>query len=616
MNLRMFFLLIFALTGMNMHAHSQVKFTASAKNTVSVGERFNLSFTVNANASNFQAPGFTDFRVLSGPNRSQSSSTQIINGNVTTTLNITYSYVLEAIKEGDYIISPAVLRVDGTDYTSNPVQIKVVASASAARQGSAPAGQAGQAASSGSRDIFLRAVPNKTNPYQGEQVVVTYKLYTKISVTNYSIDRLPAFQGFWSENVPAPSGNIQGTTEWVDGQQYSVYDLRQIILFPQRSGSLRLEPLEMEVMVRRMVQSQRGGGGLFEEFFGPGMFSSMQSSKETLRSNAITIEAKPLPAQNRPASFSGLVGQFNISSKLDRNTLAANDAANLSISLSGKGNIKMIEKPQINFPANLEVYDPKVADNTSNTAAGMSGSRTFEYLMIPRTGGTFDIPEIEIAYFDPASSRYHILKTPAYQLEVSKPEGMAAESFNSGVSQEDIQVIGSDVRFIITRPFKLMPLHKVFFGSTLFIILIILPVLLFGVFVIVWRRHLKIHSNTALLRNRKADRIAQKRLKTAGLLMKQNNEQGFYNEISKALWGYLSDKLNIPTAQLSSESVQQAFESKEIDPNLAADLLKILDNCEFARFAPGKPEEKMDSIYQSSLNLIRNVEKSIKNISL
>lgn len=613
MNLKNLLFIFLALWGIQVTAKDDIRFTASSKPTVAVGERFNLTFTVNAKGSNFRAPGFTDFRLISGPFQSQSSSTQIINGDYTQSVTISYTYVLEALKEGEFTIAPAVIRIDGKDYTSNQVKITVTASGAGYRQGSqdSQGGRSGAQASGGSREIFLKAVANKTNPYQGEQVIVTYKLYTRVQVLNYNIEKLPSFEGFWSENINSNRDNIQGTTEWVDGVQYNVYDLRQIVLFPQKSGSLTLAPLDMDVTVRRVVQGQRGGG-MLDEFFGPSFFSTAQAQKESLKSNALIIEAKALPAQNRPSSFNGLVGNYSIKSGIDREALAANDAVNLSFTISGKGNIKMIEAPSINFPPNLEVYDPKINDNISASASGISGSRAFEYLIIPRTGGEYELPETEIAYFDPSSSSYHILKIPSYKLQVSKAEGEAGETYSSAVAQEDVQFIGSDVRFVITKAFNLKPIGSVFFASPLFFLLLLIPLILFALFIILWRRRIKLHSDTALLRNRKADRIAQKRLKTAKNLMDKNDEPGFYAEISKALWGYISDKLNIPTSRLSSGSVQQAFEDQKLDTAQAADFLKILDNCEFARFAPGKPEEKMDSVFQGSLQLIRNIEKNLK----
>lgn len=600
-------ILAFLLTAVSVSRAEDVNFTASAPAEVAVGERFRLTFQVNKRPSEFNAPDFSGFRVLSGPSQSSSTSMQIINGQTTRTESFSYSYVLEAQEEGRFTIQPASITYEGQNYRSNSVNVRVSAATSSApgtatQPGTTTPSQPGQA---DARDIFIRATASTTQPFQGEQVIVSYNLYTRVSVNQYSIDKLPSYRGFWSETLSAPS-QPQTRTEVIDGETYRVAEIRKVALFPQRSGQISIEPMEMDVVVS--LPGQRRRQSLFDEFFGGSPFDQ-RSVRQTLKSNTLTLNVKPLPVQNRPAAFSGMVGSdFTIQATVTPQELQPNDAANLKVSISGRGNIRMLEKPAFQFPANLEVFDPNVIDDIRNTAAGVGGSRSFDYVMIPRTGGEFVIPPFSFVYFDPQRQQYITRETPEFVLTAEGDAG------SPGVAaREDIRTLARDIRHIHTNPIALVPKGMGFYGSKLFYVFLLSPFALFLFFIIYWREQIRLQSNQQLLRNRKAEKMARKRLKTARKFLQNKQETEFYDEIFRALWGYLSDKLSIPVSILNKETVHGAFKSQKVSEELSHNFLSALDECEFARFAPGPKEDKMADIYQKALETIVTIEKDLRS---
>jgi hypothetical protein len=587
-----------------------VSFTTSAPSNVAVGERFRVAFQVNARPTHFNPPAFTGFRVLSGPNQSTSTSMQMINGRTTQTTTITYTYILEAVSEGNYTISAAQVTVDGNTYSSNPVTINV-GSATTPPPGQttpAPGTQQPQERAS-AQDLFIRATTSKTNPYQGEQVIVTYNIYTRVSVQQYSTEKIPSYQGFWSENITA-SGQPQVRTELINGETYRVAEIRRVALFPQRSGELTIEPLEVDAVVN--LPGQRRSRSLFDDFFGGSPFDTGRQVRQTIRSNAITMNVRSLPAQNRPSAFKGTVGSnFEVQATLNANEIRVNDAVNLRISISGNGNMRMIDKPVINFPANLEVFDPNVSDNIRTSPSGISGSRNFEYILIPRTAGEFIIPPFIFAYFDPAQQSYIIRETPEFVIQVTDEAGIDGAP-SAMPSREDVRLLDTDIRFIKTSPISFVSTGQIFYRSNLFWLLVVLPILLFAFFLIYWRNQIRLRSNTQLMKTRKAEKLARKRLKLARKYLQSRSENEFYDEIFRALWGYLSDKLAIPVSILNKETVAGAFKAKKVPEELSQSFLNTLNDCEFARFAPGAKEDKMDEIYQKALGTIVTIEKDLR----
>ncbi len=585
----------------------EVEFTASAPSEVAAGERFRLTYQVNARPTDFRAPDINGFRILSGPSQSSSTSMQMINGRTTVTESFSYTFVLQASEEGTFTIAPARITVDGENYQSNSLTVRV-------RQGTAPssASQAqstpGQDSQASSRDLFIRATANTLTPYQGQQVIVSYNLYTRVTVNQYSIDRLPSYRGFWTENITA-QGQPQTRTEVIDGQTYRVAEIYRVAIFPQRSGELTVDPLQSELVISLPSQRRQS---LIDEFFSGSPFGGRQV-RQTVESNAVTLDVKALPAQNRPATFSGMVGtDFDVDASINQTELKANDAVNLTIAITGSGNMRMLEEPAINFPANLEVFDPNISDNIRNTTSGISGTRTYDYVMIPRTGGEFVIPEAEFVYFDPQTARYVRKPFGEFVLQVSGEPGLAGTTPGT-VSQEEIQLLGTDIRFIRTDNIVLYPAGSAFYGSTLFWLLILMPFLLFAFFVVYLRNQIKLQGNQELLRNKKADKLARKRLKKAKTFLDKKQENDFYDEIFRALWGYLSDKLSIPVSILNKENVEGAFKTKKVPRELSDSFIATLNDCEYARFAPGEKEDRMAEIYKKALNTIITIEKDLRN---
>ncbi len=588
---------------------STIEFKASAPEQVAVGEGFRLVFSLNARPSDFQPPSFDGFRVVSGPSQSSSSSTQIINNQVTTTISFSYSYILEATREGILKIPGAITTVDGEQYTSNPLEIRVEGQTDPSASPGRPREQTLRPEGPAADDLFVRVQASNTSPYQSEQVILSYKIYTRVPVTQFSIERLPSFQGLWTENI-TPSGQPSASTEVIDGVSYNVAEIRRMAIFPQRSGKIILEPLEVECLVR--VRGQQRRGGLFEEFFGSSPFGSFETVEKTIRSNRLELEVKPLPSQNRPADFKGMVGDFDLGATLEPAELAINDAANLVVTVQGKGNMRMLEKPRVQLPPNLEAFDPNISDNIRSGRNGISGSRTFDFLLIPRTGGEFEIPPITMSFFDPAKETYVSRRAGPFTLKVSG-ETPSIAGTPGVLAQEDAQYLSRDIRFIYTRPFELQPIGFMFYKSTLFYVLFILPLALFVLLLIFWRRQIRLQRDTALMKNKRAQKLAKKRLRKAGSLLKDKEESLFYEEIFRTLWGYISDKLNMPVSNLNKANVASAFKKQKVRDELAAEFLKALDDCEYARFAPGSAEMRMEETFEKAYNTIVTIEKELRN---
>jgi hypothetical protein len=590
-----------------------IEFTASAKEVVEAGDQFRLIYSVNGQASGFRTPSIKGFSVVSGPNQSQSSRMQIVNGQVSQSVEYTFTYILQASSEGTYTIPPASVNVAGKTYQSNSVTIKVVKGNTqpqqqGTQQGSAPSGEIT------AKDLFVRAVASKTNPYQGEQIIVTYKIYTRVPVSEYSVTRTPSTAGFWLQDLLKDSKKLNQFRETIDGQEYVVAEIKKDALFAQKSGTLTIDPLEMDVLaqIQLKVAKRNFNDPFFDSFFNDSFLgNTYQNVKKTIRSNELKINVKPLPENSRPKEFTGGVGDFNVTASIDREQLKANEALTLRFSISGKGNIKLVEKPAIVFPPDFEVYDPRTNDNIVASANGVSGTRNYEYLLIPRNPGKYKIKPITFSYFDLSSQSYKNITTQGFEIDVAKGDGRQGEIVAS-TDKEDFKYIGSDIRYIKTGQIKISPVNDYLFGSMLFLIWVIAIPVLFILFVIIWRKELKKRSNIAFMRNKKATGIARKRLKSAERFMKQNKPDEFWSEASNALWGYMSDKFNIPRSALSMDSVNGALRSKGVKDELISNFIEVLNRCEFARFAPGNKTQAMDEIYKQSIEVITRTEDELK----
>lgn len=594
-----------------------VEFKANAKQQVVVGEQFQLNYSLNAKNNNFAGPAIRDFSIISGPNSSSSSSVQIINGTVTQKVSYNFIYILQATKEGTFSIGPARAIVDGKSVQSNSLTITVVKGATqpSGNQGNQSNRQGGQEATGtdDGTDVFIKAITDQRNPYQGEQVIVTFKIYTKVPVSQYSIKKQSSLQGFWTKDLMGPDSKPKQDRQIINGEEYVVADIQKTALFPQRSGELTIDPMELEIIAQIRKQNNRRQSDPFFDFFNDPFFSgTYQNVKKVLKSNPVTINVKPLPANGKPVSFSGAVGNFTINSGIDRMEVKANDAITLKYTVQGSGNLELIDKLNIEFPPDFEVYDPKITNNIQTGSNGISGSRSFEYVIIPRNAGNFTIKPVEFSYFDLKKNNYVTVSTPEYNLKIAKGEGSQAAVSYSGVNQEDIKYIGKDIRHIKSLPFRLVKTGTFFFGSLMYLLFFLAPLFIFIIMVLLLKKEIRRRSNIALMRNRKATLISRKRLKLASQFLKNNEESKFFEEVSKALWGYLSDKFTIPPADLSRETIMTVLEKRKVTESTIYQFISVIDECEFARFAPGNKTQQMDTVFSRASEIIQKIETELR----
>jgi hypothetical protein len=600
----------------------EVEFIGSAKQVVEPGENFNLTYTVNAQAISFKGPNLSNFTILAGPATSTSSSIRSVNGRTSMAITYTFSYVLQASKEGTFEIQPAFVTVDRKQYQSNQLTIKVMKNASgnqpgqspgANPQGKNPQRQQG-VAETGNNDVFLKAFVTAANPFQGEGIVVTYKLFFKVNIGNVNITKFSSFPGFWSQNLISETDKLQPYKQMIDGEQYVVVDIRKIALFPLKSGKLFIDPLELVCVAEIKRQTKtKTGDPFFDDFFNDSFFNnSFATVEKSLKSNSLVINVKPLPASDKPADYNGAVGNFTFRSEIDKLKLKTNEPITLKYVVSGQGNIQLIDKMNITFPPDFETYDPKITSDIKTSASGISGSQTFEYLMIPRKPGKFIIKPVNFSYFDLSKQKYILISSPQYTIDVEKGVGDASTVTYSGAGKEDIQYIGSDIRHIKNQPLNLRKTGVLFFNSIPFYLWILLPLLVFIFLVVYWRKRTERRADTLLMKNRKATKIARKRLKKANDFLKSGKQEEFYVEISQALWGYLSDKFGISLAELSMDSINEALVKKNVDENIINQFKETLDNTEFARFAPGDKSLMMEKIYNEALELILKIERGLR----
>ena len=584
-----------------------ITFTANAPEVVVSGDQFRLSYTINSQkVRDFRAPSIQGFEVLMGPSRSTQSSTQIVNGNVTSTSTITFTYILMAGKEGDYKIPGATIVADGNNYTSNSVEIKVLPpdQSSGASSGSSARSSRNQVNSGKitDKELFMLATASKTNVYEQEAILLTYKVYTQVNLTALDGD-IPDLKGFHTQEVELPNQKTF-TLEHYNGRNYNTTIWRQLVLFPQQTGKIEIPSVTFEGTISQRVAS----ADPFDAFFNGGNYVNINKNIVTPK---LVIDVKELPA-GKPTNFSGGVGEFTISSSISTQDLKTNDAVTIKLVISGTGNMKLINTPEVAFPQDFEIYDPKVENKFNLTRNGLAGSKVIEYLAIPRHAGTFTIPPIEFSYFDLKSQSYKTLKTDAYTLNVAKGEGNADQVVANFTSKEDLKVLGQDIRYIKTGETNLTQKDDYFFGSMSYYMWYLIPLTLFIAFMAVYRKQAMENANVAKVRTKKANKVATKRMKNAGKLLAEKKSEAFYDEVLKALWGYISDKLSMPVSQLSKDNIEEELQKHQVADELIKEFINNLNDCEFARYAPGNQDEKMDKIYSSAIDVISKMENSIK----
>ncbi len=606
-----FFLILMVFVTLQTWAKDDVTLRASAPDVVVSGDQFRLTYTVNTqDVKDFLAPQAKGFEVLMGPSRSQQSSTQIINGKVSSSRSITYTYILMAGAEGTYNIPAASIEVDGEKIFSNSLSIKVLPKDKEDNGGNGQSGTSpsrNQAASGkiNASDLFILATASKTKVHEQEAILVTYKAYTTVDLREL-LGKMSDQQGFFIQEVELPEQK-SFSLEHYKGRNYNTVVYRQYVLFPQKTGRMEIPAVTFDAVVAQRVAVSDDP---FDVFFNGGGYVQVQKK---IVAPKIVINVDPLPA--KPSGFSGGVGSFKINSSISTTELKANDAVTIKLTISGTGNMKLVGAPEVKFPADFEIYDPKIVDNFELTSNGLSGTKTIEYLAIPRHPGQFKIPAVEFKYFDIQSKTYKTLTTESYNLNVAKGSGSepSQQVVSNYTNKENVKVLGTDILFIKTGSSDLSVKGKFFYGTTAYYLWYIIPLLLFVIFVIIYRKKAIENANVARVKTKKANKVAAKRMKLAGKLLVEKKVNEFYDEVLKALWGYISDKLSIPVSKLSKDNIESELSNYGVDDEQIKAFIDALNECEFARYAPGNQSEAMDKVYSASIDVISKMENSIKH---
>ena len=609
---KLIFLLFMMTTVFRVWAGDDIVFKAEAPDVVVSGDQFRLTFTVNSHkVKDFRASSAKGFDVLMGPSRQQSSSTQIINGKVSSSQSITYTYILMAGEAGTYTIPAASVEAEGEKIFSNALTIKVLPPDKDADNES-KSGNGNESSSrekaSGTRisnkDLFITATASKTKVYEQEAILLTYKAYTTVDLRQL-IGKMSDQQGFYIQEVELPAQKTY-SLEHYKGRNYNTVVYRQYVLFPQKTGKMVIPEVTFDAIIAQRVEIS---GDPFDAFFNGGGYTQVQKK---IVAPKVVLDVQSLPA--KPANYSGAVGDFRIKSSISASELKANDAVTIKLTINGTGNMKLINTPEVKFPQDFEVYDPKVNDNYELTTGGLSGSKTIEYLAIPRHAGNFTIPAIEFTYFDLKSKSYKTLKTESYKLNVAKGEGgSSSQVVSTFTNKEDVKLLGKDIRFIKMGDGKLAQKGEYLFGTTTYYMWYVIPFILFVAFMVIYRKQALENANIAKMKTKKANKVATKRMKLAGKLLAENKKNEFYDEVLKALWGYISDKLSIPVSQLSKDNIESELSRYGVSEELTKDFINALNECEFARYAPGNENEAMDKVYSASIEVISKMENSIKH---
>ena len=607
---KIIFLLFTILAAWQVKAADKVRFVAEAADVVVSGDQVRLVFTVNSqDIKDFRAPSIKGFDVLMGPSRSQQSSIQIINGKRTSNSSTAFTYILLAGSPGTYTIPAASVEVNGEKVFSNAISIKVLpqdqnSGNSSNNGGGSASSSRSQAAGSriSANDLFITATASKTTVHEQEAILLTYKVYTVVNLRQL-YGKMPDLKGFHTQEVELPQQKTF-TLEHYKGRNYNTTVWSQYVLFPQQTGKLEIPSITFDGVVAQQTVSDDP----FDAFFNGGGYVEV---KKKITTPKVVINVQPLPA--KPAGFSGAVGEFKLASSINATDVKTNDAVTIKLTLSGTGNMKLIGTPEVKFPQDFEIYDPKVTDDYKLTNSGLTGTKTFEYLAIPRHAGNFTIPAVEFTYFDLKSNSYKTLKTEAYNLKVAKGQGNADQVISDFTNKESVKMLGKDIRFIKLGDSSLRPPGDFFFGTVGYYLCYLIPLLLFVVFAVIYRQKALENANVAKVKTKKANKVATRRMKLAGKLLAENKKNEFYDEVLKALWGYISDKLSIPVSQLSKDNIEAELTNYGVQEALIAEFIGVLNECEYARYAPGNENEAMDKVYSASVEVISKMENSIKH---
>ena len=579
--------------------------TGSAPSQVAAGEQFRLTYTINTDdVDGFRAGNIPDeLEILMGPSTSRQSSFQMVNGHTSSSSSITYTYILCATANGTFTIPPARATVNGKQITSNSLRIKVSGQAQSnngsQRQQRQPSGVRSAGTPISGSDLFIKVSANKSRVHEQEPILLTYKVYTLVELTSLN-GKMPDLKSFYSQEIPLPQQK-KFTVEHVNGKPYRTVTWSQYVMFPQMTGKLEIPSITFEGVV---VQSNPNIDP-FEAFFNGG--SGYIEVKKQIKAPGMSIEVLPLP--ERPVGFSGGVGQFSVKATLDQTEVKANDPVTLRITVSGTGNMKLLKEPVVNFPQDFDKYDAKQNDETKLTSNGIEGSVTWEFLAVPRHQGSYDIPPVEFTYYDTRENAYRTLKTQGFKLNVAKGSG---NGHVISSDQQNIEQLNNDIHYIKTGDAVQRQSGDYFFGSTGYWIALALLTLTFITLFVVFRQRAIDNANIGKMRGKKANKVATKRLKLADKLMKAGKASEFYDEVLRALWGYVGDKLNIPVEQLSRENISQRLTERNVNEETVNLFISALDECEFERYAPGDAKGNMSKTFNAAMTAITTIEDMMK----
>ena len=616
--MRVFFAKIFltalpVLAIFSAYAAEKVTFEANSPLTVAVGEAFRVEFALNAkpDEDSFKAPSFEGFDVLAGPAVSQGSSVQIINGSMTKSVSYTYTFVLLPQAAGNVTVGAAEVKVDGTTYRTRPLPVEIVneGEGSGARQqsGSHRPDDAQTDAQSqiGKDDILLRAVVSRTSVYKNEPLHVAFKLYTRVPYVNIVPESAPSFNGFWSQDLTDPNAGRVGR-ETYNGKVYETRVLYDYLLYPQQVGALAIEPVEMTVVAQVVVQSRNA-----DPFFGSGR--EVYNVPRKVQSQRAAVTVKPLPT-GAPASFSGAVGNFTMDAQFPSERIAANSGATVTVKISGTGNLTFVQAPKLPLPTSFEQYNVKTTESINTSASGISGYRQFEYPFIARAEGAYDLEPIEFTYFDPQRVQYVTLKSKPLTLEITpdaRGGGDAVVMQGRGMSKEEVKMLGQDIRFIKLGGAQLRSERVPFIFSAAYWILLLGVLALFTMIYVALRKQIRESQNVALVRGKRANKVAVQRFRAAKRYMEEQNRHAFYEEMLRALWGYMSDKFNIPVANLTKENVREELHKRGVSSEDSQRFTDIITRCDEAQYSPVE-SARMNDVYSEGVNLISRIESVIK----
>jgi tetratricopeptide (TPR) repeat protein len=593
---------------------------------VSADETFRIVFTADARMSDFDWPGTNDFDVVWGPQRGSMSNTTFVNGKRTSSRQETVTYLLQPRRTGTFTIAAATAKVDKQETSSGTLQIEVVASQQQAQPSGSGSGNASQGQQNqqnqqsqpdrsqqndpavtgtvSNQDIFLKLTLNKSNVVKGEPVTATLKLYTRADIVGFEDIKFPTFNGFWNKETVSVN-NLEFNRENVNGTIYNSALVRQWVLIPQQTGTLSIDPAEMVCQLR--VRTSSGSPlSIFDDFF-----DQYQTIRKRISTPTLNVKVRDLPA-GAPASFGGGVGDFKISAKLSKSGIKSNEAASLIVTISGNGNLSMLQAPKVDFPPDFEVYDLKSTDKTS--ASGTSGSKTFEYPFIPRSHGDFVIPSIEYSYYDMAHGKYATTSTGDIPVTIEKGEEIAGSGVAmAGTNRQNVRSLAEDIRYIALGDGHLKKKGAFFAGSLLFYGLLLALVIIFFLISRLFSFSQARRADVAGSKNRRANKMARARLKSAESYLKQGLSGAYYEELHKALLGYVSDKLMIPAADLSKDTIREKLLERGVRDESVTALTDLIDKCEFARYAPESGQAQMENEYNDAVQAISAIEGQLKN---